>query len=225
MIERPDDAEFATVHITLDEDEDISVAADAVALAENAGSDSEVWIHGSNDARDELMAARGFASDRTLLQLRCALPVDGPTLETSALADADVEELVGVNNRAFAWHPEQGALTSERMRRQMSEPWFVADGLRIHRRDGRLAGFCWTKIHEEPERLGEIYVIALDPDYAGQGLGGPLTRSGLAWLAAAGVDTAMLYVEADNAPARTIYERLGFGIHRTDRLWHRRQDS
>lgn len=224
LIERPDGARFATVHITLDDGDDLTVLSDAVAIASNSGRESTIWIHGSNDDRDALMTHLGFASDRTLLQLRRALPSDGPLLDTRPMVDADVDELVSVNNRAFEWHPEQGSLTVERMREQMAEPWFVADGLRVHDRDGRIAGFCWTKIHETPERLGEIYVIGLDPDHAGQGLGGPLTNAGLAWLADRGLDTAMLYVEADNAPARAVYDRLGFTTHRTDRLWHRRPD-
>lgn len=224
LIERLDGAAAATVHVTLDDDDSITAVADAVAIASNAGPDSTVWIHGSDDERDALMSRLGFASDRTLLQLRRSLPADGPVLDTRPMTDADVDEIVAVNNRAFDWHPEQGSLTVERLREQMAEPWFAADGLRVHDRDGRIAGFCWTKIHEEPERLGEIYVIGLDPDYAGRGLGGPLTGAGLSWLADRGLDTAMLYVEEDNAPARAVYDRLGFAIHRTDRLWHRRTD-
>ena len=224
LIERPEPAGPATAHVTLAEGDDLTVVSDAVALAENAGPDTAVWIHGATAERDTLMTELGFVSDRTLLQLRRPLPVDGRALATRSMVDADVEELVAVNNRAFAWHPEQGSLTVEHMRDQMAEPWFVPDGLRVLERDGRIAGFCWTKIHDRPERLGEIYVIGLDPDFAGQGLGGPLTTAGLDWLAAQGLDTAMLYVEADNAPARSIYDRLGFSTHRTDRLWHRRSD-
>jgi predicted N-acetyltransferase YhbS len=31
--------------------------------------------------------------------------------------------------------------------------------------------------------MGEIYANAVDPDFHGQGIGGPLTRAGLQWLA------------------------------------------
>jgi mycothiol synthase len=104
----------------------------------------------------------------------------------------------------------------------VAQPWFDPDGLRLYERDGRLAGFCWTKIHRRPlplDDLGEIYVIGVDPDHHGQGLGVPMTAAGLDWLAGRGLRVGMLYVEAGNQPAIRTYERLGFGIVRTDRAW------
>lgn len=213
------DAAGPTAHVTLDGDDDLAVATDAVALVESAGPGLEIWVHGATNERDELMGERGYRSERTLLQLRRALPAPPSELTTRAFVDADADELVTVNNRAFAWHPEQGGLTVAKLREDMAESWFDADGLRILELDDRIAGFCWTKVHREPEPLGEIYVIGLDPEYAGRGLGGPLTQSGLDRLHELGLRTAMLYVEADNAPALEVYRRLGFVTHRTDRLW------
>ena len=87
-------------------------------------------------------------------------------------------------------------------------------------RDGRLAGFCWTKIHDEHDpALGEIYVIAVDPDFHGLGLGRALTLAGLEHLTARGVPVGMLYVDADNAPAMKLYDSLGFTVHRTDQAF------
>ena len=52
----------------------------------------------------------------------------------------------------------------------MREPWFDPDGFRLHERDGRLAAFCWTKVTTTSASC-EIYVIAVDPDFHGLGLG------------------------------------------------------
>ena len=80
-----------------------------------------------------------------------------------------------------------------------------------------MAAFCWTKVHEPgDERVGEIYVIAVDPDFLGLGLGKQLTLAGLEHLAGQGITTALLYVDADNAAAVSMYERLGFTVSATN---------
>ena len=67
--------------------------------------------------------------------------------------------------------------------------------------------------------LGEIYVIATDPDYAGIGLGRALTLAGLDHLARAGLGVGMLHVEGDNTAAVALYDKLGFTSHSTHRWW------
>ena len=69
--------------------------------------------------------------------------------------------------------------------------------------------------------LGEIYVIAVDPDFQGLGLGNQLTLAGLASIAERGVTIGMLYVDGGNTAAVTMYEHLGFPVHRTDRAFTR----
>lgn len=197
---------------------------DAVADQLRAGDIDrvELWAKPVRSWHRSLAEARGMTELRALHQMRCPLPVDVEPIPTRAFTPDDLDELVQVNNRAFAAHPDQGDQTTETFAATMSEPWFRADGLRIFERDGRIAGFCWTKIHPSPPaatELGEIYVIGVDPDFHGQGLGVPMTAAGLAWLADRGIETGMLYVEADNVPAIRTYERLGFVVLRTDRAW------
>ena len=68
-------------------------------------------------------------------------------------------------------------------------------------------------------KVGEIFAIAVDPDFHGRGCGKPLTISGLNYLANAGADLGMLYVEADNKPAIRIYEDIGFTHFSTNRAY------
>ena len=66
---------------------------------------------------------------------------------------------------------------------------------------------------------GEIYVIAVDPDFHGQGLGKQLTIAGLDSITARGVSNAILYVDAANTPAVALYEGLGFAVHKRRRAF------
>ncbi|HEV8297922.1 MAG TPA: mycothiol synthase [Acidimicrobiales bacterium] len=202
-------------------------AADAVAQAEAmGGGELTLWVERVDDTLDAAAHAAGFHPWRDLLQLRCPLPAAPSDLPVRAFTEDDAEAFLAVNNRAFAWHPEQGGMTLDDLRSSMAEPWFDPAGFLLHERDGRLAGFCWTKIHaadpaiDDPP-MGEIYVIAVDPDFHGHGIGGPLTLAGLGWLASKGLGTGMLYVESDNQSAVRTYERIGFTVHHVDRAYRR----
>jgi mycothiol synthase len=181
----------------------------------------QLWIREVDDQLDEVARSMGFTPYRDLWQLRCALPAAASGLATRAFTTDDLGDFVRVNNRAFRWHPEQGALTAEAVEAQMTESWFDPDGFRLHHDDdGALVGFCWTKVHAEHDPpLGEIYVIAIDPDHHGRGLGKPMTLAGLEWLTAAGLRHGMLYVESDNHAANATYEAIGFTRHHTDRAY------
>lgn len=201
--------------------ETADVLTEALAgLDDDAGT--QLWIRHVVDGDDAAARDRGFEPYRDLWQLRCELPAEPAGILTRAFRVEDTDEFVSVNNRAFHWHPEQGGLSAGDVRSRMEEPWFDAGGFRLHHRDGRLAGFCWTKIHSDHDPpLGEIYVIAVDPDFAGRGLGTPVTLAGLEWLSERGLAVGMLYVESDNHPANAVYRRIGFQHHRTDRAYRR----
>lgn len=226
LVERPTSSP-PVVHLTLSDADSITALADALALAVNAGPDAAIWIHGTTTERRAFLDSSGYQSDRTLLKMSCPLPVPAEaarSISTSAFTDADLDDFVAVNNRAFSWHPEQSGLTAEAVRQTMTEPWFSADGFRLHSVDGALAAFCWTKIHDtDPDiddaPVGEIYVIAVDPAFHGQGLGKAMTMAGLEHINGLGITTGMLYVESDNTAAVATYEKLGFTICRTDTLW------
>ncbi|MGA0890168.1 MAG: GNAT family N-acetyltransferase, partial [Burkholderiaceae bacterium] len=116
---------------------------------------------------------------------------------------------------AFAWHHEQGAWDLDTIQQRELEPWFDPQGFRVLEMDGRIAGFCWTKVHAaaEPQSrgpVGEIYVVAVHPSHRGTGLGRALTLAGIDHLERVGARACMLYVDADNAPAVGVYAALGF---------------
>lgn len=201
----------------------LSAALDEVSR--NGGGHVHWWVFEPTIAHQQVAADVGLTPGRTLHQMRRSLP-----LSVADAADAvpvrtfvkgrDEHDWLDLNNRAFAHHPEQGGWDEATLSARMSQPWFEPEGFVIHEIDGAMAGFCWTKIHRDTEPvLGEIYVIAVDPTFSGRGLGRSMVVSGLSNLADRGVDTAMLYVDADNQAAMRLYGNLGFRVHRTDRAF------
>ena len=191
-------------------------------VAAEGGGHVHLWVPKPTAETDAMARAAGLARGRDLLQLRRPLPVDEHwTLDVRPfVVGRDEASWLEVNNRAFAWHPEQGDWDMDTLRSREREPWFDPEGFLLHERDGRLAGFCWTKIHTDHDPpLGEIYVIAVDPDYAGKGIGRALVLAGLDHLATRGISTGMLYVDADNAAAVGLYDDLGFERDHIDRAY------
>ena len=194
-----------------------------VAAASTAGAELiRWWAAPATEHTDGVAAAAGLTATRDLLHLRVPLPAPDPDPEpaTRPFTPSDADASIEVNNRAFHWHPEQSGMTRERLDALTAEAWFDPAGFLLHERDGRLAGFCWTKLHhDETPLLGEIFVIAVDPDFHGQGLGRALTLAGLRWLHHAGATIGGLYVESDNVPAIATYERIGFTLHHIQRAY------
>ncbi len=168
------------------------------------------------------LAALELAFERDLYRMERSLPMDQASgIETrSFVVGQDEAGWVEVNNRAFSWHREQGGWTLAQVAERQAEPWFDADGFRVYDIDGEIAAYCWTKVHtdEEPP-VGEVYVIAVDPKYHGQGLGRALTLAGYEHLTAVGLTRGMLYVDADNTPAVTLYRNLGLEVAVIRRLF------
>ena len=189
-----------------------------------------LWCFGTDERSDALVSGAGFTKERELWQMRVGLPLDEDVrwpdgIDVRAFEPGrDDAAWLEVNNRAFRDDPDQGGWTLEILQAREAEAWFDPQGFLLAFDDAGLAGFCWTKIHapeppSDPEPLGEIYVIGVDPDRQGIGLGRALVLGGLASLHHRGVRVGMLFVDAANAAAAGLYRTLGFEIARVDRAY------
>jgi mycothiol synthase len=205
----------------------------ATAEREAAGSRLRLWAHGDHPAARELATSLGYAEIRRLLQMRRSLlsPLpdlvlpDGIRLRAFRPGEDD-DTWLALNAKAFASHPEQGGWTVQDLESRMAEAWFDPEGFLLAEdtASGRVVGFHWTKVHGSGgnahghghEPIGEVYVVGVDPDAGGRGIGRALTLAGLLRMRNQGLTQAMLYVEGDNAAALAVYERLGFTRWDTD---------
>jgi mycothiol synthase len=191
-------------------------------IASEGGGHLHLWVSQPAPYHERMAEAVGLSPGRALYQMRRSLPAaEHAGIETRPFRPGqDEADWLEVNNRAFRWHPEQGGWTPETLRARQAQPWFDPQGFLLYYQDQRLAGFCWTKVHHDHAgALGEIYVIAVDPDFANQGLGRQLTLAGLDYLTAKGLPEAMLYVDATNVPALKLYISLGFTVNHIDRAY------
>ncbi|MFN3005182.1 mycothiol synthase [Mycolicibacterium wolinskyi] len=203
----------------------IGSAMARTALAEG-GAGARIWAHGNLEPARALASSLGLSIVRELLQMRRPLVDLPPLRELPAVRIAtysgpdDDAEILRVNNAAFSWHPEQGGWTEREIDERRNEPWFDPEGLfeAFDEQTGRLLGFHWTKVHDAD--VGEVYVVGVDPEAQGRGLGAALTLIGLHHLAdrltASSQPTVMLYVEADNSAAVNTYRKLGFEVFGVD---------
>lgn len=168
------------------------------AALERSGA---VWAHGDLPAARALAASLRLVRTRELLQMRrplepvwAAAQVDAAPLPPGAhlrtfVPGQDEQQFLGVNARAFSWHPEQGRLDLASLELEMGQPWFDPAGFFLAVDDeDTVLGFHWTKVHSPQltpadapgvdsgadsgagggagagaESLGEVYVLGVDP--------------------------------------------------------------
>jgi mycothiol synthase len=215
----------APVEIVVDPDHRRKGHGTALLTRLLAEGEEQFWAHGDLPGAQALAAANNLHAVRTLLVLRLVMdaqPVEHVPAGVAirSFEPTDVDAIVRVNGRAFAAHPEQGAMDRADFEQRASSDWFDPAGLFVAEREGEVVGFHWTKV-EHPstgsgQAVGEVYVVGVDPAEQGSGLGRALTARGLRHLFDNDVRTVDLYVEGDNAPALAVYGRLGFTEHARD---------
>ena len=127
-----------------------------------------------------------------------------PTIATRPFVPgADEDAWLAVNNRAFAAHPEQGGWTVDtlapRERRAVVRSRRASSSTSATAGWPASAGRRCTPTHEPP--LGEIYVIAVDPDFHGPRPRRAHARRPRPPRRARASRSGMLYVDADNTAA------------------------
>jgi GNAT superfamily N-acetyltransferase len=79
--------------------------------------------------------------------------------------------------------------------------------------EGGVVGFVAATLNSE-RLVGEIWMLAVEPDHQGKGVGSALTRFVTNWLRDAGMRVAMVETGGDqgHAPARHVYDKAGYAL-------------
>jgi mycothiol synthase len=212
--------------VTLCDRAPVELVDAALGCAEDVGLAMAIWTRHVAPQSSPPLCEVPLRLDREILQLIGGL---GPRQQVEVPAGLNIsgfepgvddDELLELNRRSFAAHPEQGAMSPGDLELRCRQPWFDPEGLLVVREGGRMVGFCWTKVHRQPwGDIGEIYVIGVDPDVVGRGIGRLAVEVGLDHLARRGLSEVMLYVEADNVAAIGLYASLGLTEAWRDRRW------
>ena len=202
------------------------------------GKTLRLWVHGEQEAAHNLASSFNFEKIRTVLQMSKPLTdiqplptIDKEIIIRSFLPGIDSDAWLELNNKVFKDHPEQGGWQLSDLNHRLSEEWFDEKGFFIVEKNKQVIASTWTKVHGEHSHnhdgeashahpaIGEIYITAVDPAYAGQGIGKALTITALNYLKYQGLTDAMLYVDFDNKAALNLYDSLGFNLSSKDVLY------
>ncbi|MGI8393711.1 mycothiol synthase [Leucobacter sp. W1038] len=195
------------------------------------------WAHGENPAASALLRGAGFAPVRTLYRLALdparlaaaitesrAMPAGFGIEPFNPASHEHAESWVRVNAAAFADHPEQGGVTDADFAALRAEHWFDPEDLILARDEsnGSLAGYTWIKTVRQGELVeAELYVLGVDPVYAGRGLGAALLGETLRRMSEHHPTRITLYVDGSNEHALALYTRAGFTVDTVSTQWLR----
>lgn len=142
------------------------------------------------------------------------------------LTHGDIEPLVTIALRA--WEPVFASLAQTlgpELDRRLTPDWRASQEQAVRdacaddtgevwvaESDGQLVGFLTLSVFDAERAIGEIGMLAVDPEAQAQGIGLALTAHGTARLRQRGMQVALVETGGDpgHAPARRTYDRAGF---------------
>ena len=132
------------------------------------------------------------------------------SLRAWAPAFASLEQVLGSDifrRQHPDWREDQRRAVEEVCAAKKGRVWVAEVGTSI-------VGFVAVELHHPERGMGEISILAVDPDYQGGGIGTTLTNFALDRLKDAGMKVAMVETGGDpgHAAARRTYEKAGYTL-------------
>jgi mycothiol synthase len=175
----------------------------------------------------------GFTFVRRFLELRLDITeIVLPEISKIAsrcrpLQPGEEGRLTQLQNRSFAGTWGFNPNTIEEIIYRINLPNSSPDDIFLIFDSDKPVGYCWTRIEvgkkkASGEGTGRIYMLGVDPDYRGRGLGRQLLLVGLSYLKNKSLRVAVLTVDSNNKAARVLYKSVGFELWKSS-LWYEKR--
>lgn len=179
-------------------------------------------VHEDNSDRVNLLENSGFQIDRYFLAMERSLSEPIPEAQLpegfrlrSPGGEEDAETWVETFNETFVEHWNHWDITVEAFLHKQGDPSYRSDlSLVAIAPDGTMAALCDCSILENDgpsSKQGWITVLGTRAAFRKQGLGRGILQAALGNFKAEGLDSVILYVDAENLSGATrLYESVGF---------------
>ena len=196
---------------------------------------AHVNVGEDNVAARGLLAKLGFRFVRRFLELRRELSeAHLPAGEQGGVASrhlqsGEEDKLAQIQNRSFAGTWGYNPTAVEEIGYRLSLTGRSPQDVILICEGDRPVGYCWTEIDPAETAAmgtnkGRIYMLGVDPDYRGRGIGKRALLAGLAHLKSKGIEVAELTVDSQNAAACALYQSGGFKISSTSAWYEKALD-
>ena len=191
---------------------------------------ARINIRQDNTTAKQALSELGFRTVRRFLELRLALDeirfseVAQSNYSSRHLHPAEEDKLTQIQNRCFTGTWGYNPNTTEEIVYLLSLSHGSPQDVILICEEDKVAGYCWNKINCEAEaadggQRGRIFMLGVDPNYRGRGIGKIALREGLVYLKNKGVRLVELDVDGENKVARALYRSVGFKRW-TSILWY-----
>ncbi len=189
---------------------------------------AHVNIPQDNIVAKSVLSKLGFRLVRCFLELRLDTTkvrwqdIDQTALQCRYLQRGEEDRLTQIQNRSFAgtWGYNPNTVEEIIYRTNLSN--CSPEDIVLAYDGDKPIGYCWTRITygaATDERKGQVFMLGVDPDYRGKGVGKGVLLAGLSYLKSKGLRVAELTVDSRNKAACVLYRSVGFEV-RTSSLWY-----
>ncbi len=196
---------------------------------------AQVGISQDNISAKSLLPKLGFSLVRHFLELRLEISgiqlpnINDPTLSFPRLPSGEEGKLAQLQNRCFEGSWGYNPNTLEDLIYHINAANCSLEDIILASKEEIYLGYCWTQMNPEEDTAtggskGRIYMIGIDPNCRGEGIGRKLLLAGLSHLKNKGIKVVELTVDSENKTAHNLYRSIGFRT-RTTSLWYEKSLS